>query len=210
MNPEQIERYVFGRMSESEARAFEDHCVANPEFAKQVEFEQRLKMGISQVARGSREDFVRSPPPRRWRLAAIAAGIVACAFTLFHFWGGRAPAVPGPILAAVSADAAGKAQPVRLALIRGTDTKPALQSGLVRVEIAGLFDPDFHYSVALDRIDLHKNIETVATVHGVKPRSPVALEVLVDSSQLPPGSYSLRVRKQTSVDEPLDFEFLLR
>jgi hypothetical protein len=38
MNQDSIERYVQGRMSESDARAFEDYCVAHPEFARQVEF----------------------------------------------------------------------------------------------------------------------------------------------------------------------------
>ena len=46
MNQEQIEQYVAGRMSEAEALAFEEYCVANPEFARQVEYEQRLKAGI--------------------------------------------------------------------------------------------------------------------------------------------------------------------
>lgn len=205
---QRIEDYVFGRMSEAEAREFEDYCVANPEFAKQVEFEQRLRAGFAHVARGSREEFVRSPSTWGWRFAAIAAGLLVCTLAVFYVWNRQAPSAPGPVLAAVSPGVAGKAQPVRLALVRGSARKPALQSGLARVEIAGLFDPDSHYTVALDRIGAPQDIETVATVHGVKPASPTALEVLVDSSQLPRGSYSLRVRKQTSVDEPLDFEFL--
>ena len=53
MNQDQIEQYVSGRMGESDARVFEEYCVANPEFARQVEFEQRLKAGIVQASRGS-------------------------------------------------------------------------------------------------------------------------------------------------------------
>jgi hypothetical protein len=208
MNHDQIEQYLAGRMSEADARAFEDHCVAHPEFAKQVELDQRLRAGMVEVARGSTAEFVRSSNPMHWQIAAAAAGILLSLLTVLYLWHRPAPEAP-PVLAAMSAQEHG-GKSLRLALVRGTDSRPALQRGRVRVEIAGLFDMDSHYSVALDRIDLQKHIETFATVHGVRPVSPVALEVLVDGDQLPPGSYSLRVRKQTSVEEPLDFEFLRR
>jgi hypothetical protein len=204
----QIEQYVSGRMSESEARAFEDHCVANPEFAKLVELEQRLKAGMVQVARGSSAEFVRAGRPRHWRMAAAAAGIALSLLAMFQVWNRFLPRTPPAVLAAVTAATAPDVESLRLALVRGVASKPALQSGLVRVEIAGLFDTGFLYSVALDRIDHRKNIDTVATLYGVRPTSPVTLQVMVDGDQLPPGSYSLRVRKQTSVEEPLDFEFL--
>lgn len=206
MNQQQIEKYVAGRMSEEEARAFEDHFVAHPELARQVEIEQRLKAGFQHVARGSTAEFVRSSRPFRWQMAAMAAGIALSIFALLYAWNHFAPHAERPVLAAVSARDAG-ARTLRLALVRGNDRIPTLNSGLVRVEIAGLFDPDSHYSVALDRIDQRKAIETVANLHGVRPSSPVALAVLIDGDQLPQGSYSLHVRKQTSVDEPLDFEF---
>jgi hypothetical protein len=204
---EQIERYVAGRLSESEAHAFEDYCVANPEFARQVEIEQRLKAGLAQVARGSTSEFVRSESRVPWRLAAAAAGVLFALLSLFYVLHRHEPRADGAILAAVTADSARGVRTQRLALVRGHG-KPALESGLVKVEIAGLFDQGFLYSVALDRIDQQKNIETVATVFGVQPTSPVTLEVMIDSDRLPPGSYSLRVRKQTSIEEPLDFEFL--
>jgi hypothetical protein len=208
MNQDQIEQYLAGRMSEADARAFEDYCVAHPEFAKQVELDQRLKAGLVEVARGSTAEFVRSSNPMHWQMAAAAAGILLSLFTVLYLWQRPVPEAP-PVLAAMSAgEHDGKS--LRLALVRGTDSRPALQRERVRVEIAGLFDMHSHYSVALDRIDLKKNIETVATVHGVRPISPVSLEVLVDGDQLRPGSYSLRVRRQTSVEEPLDFEFLRR
>lgn len=208
MNQQQIEQYVAGGMSANEARAFEDYCVAHPEFARQVELEQRLKAGFAQVARGSTAEFVRSSRPMRWQMAAAAAGIAMTLFMMFYAWNRFAPTADRPILAMVSPDAAG-ARTLRLALVRGNHGIPALQSDLLRVEIAGLFDMGFHYSIALDRIDQQKNIQTVATLHGVRPTSPVSLQVMVDGDQLPPGSYSLHVRKQTSVDEPLDFEFQL-
>ena len=77
MNQEQIEHYVAGRMSEAEALVFEDYCLANPEFARQVEYEQRLKSGLAQVASGSTAEFVRSESPLRWSLAAAAGLLIA-------------------------------------------------------------------------------------------------------------------------------------
>lgn len=207
MNQQQMEQYVSGRMSGEEARAFEDYCVANPEFARQVEFEQRLKDGIAQVARGNTAEFVRSNYPIRWNLA-IAAGIALVLFAGFFIYNGLVNRAAPVIMAAVTADTRDEGTPLRLALVRGNENTPELPRGLVRVAIAGLFDTGFQYSVALDRLDLKRNIDTVATLYGQHPASPVTLEVIVDSDQLEPGTYSLRVRKQASSEEALDFEFL--
>ena len=69
MNQEKIEQYVAGRLGNEEAEAFEAYCVANPEFARQVEFEQRLRDGIREVAAGSTAEFVRANNPMRWKVA---------------------------------------------------------------------------------------------------------------------------------------------
>jgi hypothetical protein len=206
MNQELIDRYVAGKMSEPEAVAFEDYCVANPEFAKQVEFEQRLKNGLRIVASGSTAEFVRSAPPERWKVA-IAASLVLCVLAGAFFWQ-RLPGVRGHILASVPAESQQQFASMRLALIRGAESLPNLPAGLVRVEIVGLFDPGFHYNIALDRLDEHEGIATVATLYGQHPTSPVTLEILIDSAQLERGSYFLRVRKQASDDEALDFSFV--
>jgi hypothetical protein len=196
-------------MGESEAQAFEEYCLAHPEFARQVEFEQRLKAGIAQVSRGDTAEFIRSSPPLRWNLA-LAAGIAFVLFAGFYLWNRYIPRNDTTIMAAVTTDAQRNGTQLRLALVRGSEGTPELPGGRVRVAIAGLFDPGFQYSVALDRLDPKRNIDTVATLYGQHPTSPVTLEVMVDGDQLEPGTYSLRVRKQASTDEALDFEFLKR
>jgi hypothetical protein len=207
MNQELIEQYVAGRLSESEAQAFEDYCLANPEFARQVEYEQRLKAGLTQVASGSTAEFVRSDHPLRWSLAA-AAGLILALVAMFYLWNptsrGNAPAM----LAAVTDATPHDGTSLRLALVRGSDTEPALPRGMVRVEIVGLFDVGNSYSVALDRLGQNKEIDTVATLNDQRPSSPVSLEVIIDSKQLRQGAYSLRVRKQASGEEALDFGFV--
>ena len=62
--------------------------------------------------------------------------------------------------------------------------------------------------VALDRLEQSKKVDTIATLYSQHPTSPVTLEVMVDSDQLKPGFYSLRVKKQASDEESLDFGFL--
>ena len=207
MDQSQIDQYVRGRMSEEDARAFEEYCVANPDFARQVEFEQRLRAGMLQVARGSTAEFVRSNHPLRWNLAA-AASILFVMLAGIWLWQKYVPGVAPAIMASVSADAPRGGNSLRLALVRGSDTTPVLPSGQVRVEIVGLFDTAHRYSVALDRLDVKRNIDTVATLYGQRPASPMTLEVLVDGDQLEAGTYSLRVRKQSPEEEALDFEFL--
>jgi len=206
MNQEQIEQYVAGKMSQAEAEAFEVHCLENPEFAKQVEFEQRLKAGLAQVARGSTAEFVRSNNPLRFRLAAAAA-VVLClsvGFYAFHASSGGSQ----PLLSAVSDSAPRTGPTMRLALVRGADTAPALQKGLVRVEIVGLFDTGVHYVVSLDRLEPKKEVDTLATLYAQHASTPMSLEVVIDSDRLERGAYSLRVRRQSSDEEALDFGFV--
>jgi hypothetical protein len=207
MNQQHIEQYVAGKMSQAEAEAFEVYCLQNPEFARQVEFEQRLKAGIVQVARGSTAEFVRSHNPLRWRLAAAAAVLLclSVAFYAFHthFAGSQ------PLLSAVSSASPRAGATMRLALVRGADTAPALQKGLVRVEIVGLFDVGAHYDVSLDRLEPKKEVDTLATLHAQHASSSMTLEVMIDSDRLERGAYSLRIWKQDSDEEDaLDFGFV--
>ena len=207
MNQDLIEKYVAGRLGEAEALAFEEYCVANPEFAKQVEYEQRLKAGLALVARGSTAEFVRSNNPVTWKLAAAASLLVALG-GLFFSWKYLSPVAGAPLMAAVTTDTQRNGPSMRLALVRGNENAPGLPAGSVRVEIVGLFDLGYHYSVALDRLEQNRKVDTVATLYSQHPTSPVSLEVVIESDQLRPGTYSLRVRKQASDEESLDFGFV--
>jgi len=208
VNQHLLEQYVSGRMGEAEACAFEEYCLVNTEFAKQVEYEQRLKAGIALVARGSTAEFVRSNPHvARWSVAA-AAGILLSLFGLYYVWTYHVPHATKPVMAAVTRDEQRSGSTLRLALVRGDESVALLQDGSVRVEIVGLFDLAHHYTIALDRLEKNKEVETVATLYSQHPTSPVSLEVMIESDQLRPGTYSLQVRKQASDEEPLDFSFV--
>jgi hypothetical protein len=187
MNQQQlIEQYVTGRMGEAEAEAFEVACLEDAGLARQVEFEQRLKAGLEQVARGSTAEFVRSGSPASWRLA-LAASVVLLLCAGIFLWQ-RLPGTQVRVLAAVTTDVQRDGPSMRLALVRGAESVPRLPGGRVRVEIVGLFDPGFHYSVMLDRLRPQQDMRNIAALHGQHPSSPVTLEVMLDSRQLTPGT----------------------
>jgi hypothetical protein len=206
MNQQMIEQYLAGRMPETDAVAFEEYCLLNPDFARQVECEQRLKTGLSEVARGSTTEFVRSNHPLGW--VAAAAGVLLAVLSLYYGWNQLFPAAAPPIMAAVTSDDERAGAPLRLALVRGAETAPTLRDGLVRVEIVGLFDLGSHYSVALERLEKSGTTDTIATLYSQHPSSPVSLEVMVDGEQLRAGAYSLRVRKQASDEDALELGFV--
>jgi hypothetical protein len=203
MNQAQIEQYVSGKLGEREADEFEAYCVANPEFAKQVEFEQRLRAGIAQVAQGSTAEFVRANAEPRWKFAAAASIVLALGAVSWTSWH-QSNKLGRAVMAAVSTDAQRSGTSLRLAQVRGAESVPTLGSNVVRVEIVGLFDSASLYNITLDRID-EQRAHALTTLYGQHPSSPVTLEFMLDAEDLPAGSYTLRVRKQSSDDESLDF-----
>jgi hypothetical protein len=203
MNQALIEQYVAGKLGTRDAEEFEAQCVANPELAKQVEFEQRLRAGIAQVARGSTAEFVRSNAEPRWKLAAAASVVLAIGAVSWAWWH-QSNKLGRAVMAAVSSDAQRNGPALRLAQVRGAESVPALGSRVLRVEIVGLFDSDSLYNITLDRFE-EQRARTLTTLYGQHPSSPVTLEFMLDAEDLPAGSYVLRVRRQSSNEESLDF-----
>jgi hypothetical protein len=209
VNQERIELYVTGQLGQAEAEAFEDYCVANPEFARLVEHEQRLRAGIAQVATGSTAEFIAPANRRPWRLATAAAVLIAVMGGVY-VWNRIPGAYAPPVLAAVVHDGRYAGETLRLARVRGSETIPVLERGLVRVEIVGLFDPASDYSLTLDRRIGADEVEIVSTLNGLHPASATSLEVSIDGVQLQPGAYSLRLSKQGSAEDVLEFGFARR
>ncbi len=205
MNQERIEQYLAGKLGPADAEAFETYCVANPEFARQVEFEQRLRAGMAEVARGSTAEFVRDDSSA-FRRFAIAATVLLALGAGFIGWGSWNPATR-PYLSAAS-DARGNVSTLRLAQVRGTVETATLRNDATLVEIVGLFDANYDYSVELTRLTSENHTENIATLYGQRPTSSVKLEVLLNAERLQSGTYQLRVRKQASEEEPLEIDFV--
>jgi hypothetical protein len=204
MNQALIEQYVSGKLGGKDAEEFEAYCVANPEFAKQVEFEQRLRAGIAEVAKGSTAEFVRANAEPRWKLAAAASVLLAVGAISWAAWH-QSNQLGRALMAAVTTEAQRNGASLRLAQVRGAESVPTLGSTVLRVEIVGLFDSGSLYNITLDRLD-ETRAHTLTTLYGQHPNTPVTLEFMLDAEDLPAGSYSLRVRKQSSDEEPLDFD----
>jgi len=205
MTQELIQQYVAGTLGEAEAEAFEESCLRDPELARQVELEQRLKLGFEQVARNS-EEFVRSGNTGFWQLAVAASILVLVTAGVWMLQ--RVPQTSEHALAAVVPQLQLGGTSMRLALERGAENMPELPRGEVRVAIAGLFETGALYSVSLDRLHPLKPVQTISTLEGQKPSSPVTLEVMIDSDLLESGTYYLRVHRQASDEEALDFGFI--
>jgi hypothetical protein len=204
MNQAQIEQYVSGTLGGKEAEEFETYCVANPEFARQVEFEQRLRAGLEEVAKGSTAEFVRSNAEPRWKLAAAASVVLALGAISWAAWH-QSNQLGRAVMAAVTTDAQRNGTSLRLAQVRGAESVPTLTSAVIRVEIVGLFDSGALYNITLDRFD-DERAHTLTTLYGQHPNTPVTLEFMLDAEDLPAGSYTLHVRKQSSDEESLDFD----
>ena len=194
--------------SEAEADAFEDSCVANPEFARQVELEQRLKAGLAQVARGSTSEFVRSDddpsagawplPPACWRSCSrrLICGS-ACRARSHTSW----PRSRGDAAAQRRRRCGSRWCAARRICRSCRAARCAWKSSACSIRAFTTVSR----SIACGP---EKDAETVATLYGQHPSSPVTLEVMLDSEQLDAGAYSLRVLKQASDEEPLDFGFV--
>ena len=149
---------------------------------------------------------MRSDSRRRWKLA-IAASVLM--FVAGHgFCGNDLPSAQPHILAAVQAteqrtgafDAAG-------AGARRRQHAAAARRRGARGNRRACSIPAFTTAWRSIASSQNQNIATVATLYGQHPTSPVTLEVMIDGDQLEAGSYFLRVRKQASDEEPLDFPF---
>ena len=208
MNQEQIEQYVAGRMGEAEAQAFEEYCLANPEFARQVEYEQRLKAGIGAgCAAAPRRNSCAPTHPLRWSLAAAASVLIALVAVLSIWNSGlhaRGPTHPGGGHGGSPHDGTS----LRLALVRGSDSAPTLPPGWSASKSSACSTRQFITASRSTGCEPRSKIDTVATLNDQRPTSPVSLEVMIDSKQLRAGAYSLRVRKQASGEEALDFGFV--
>lgn len=200
-----VEQYVAGAMGDSEADAFEEACLRDPDLARRVEVEQRMKLGFEQVARNS-EEFVRSSSTGFWQLA-VAAGLLVVLTAGVWFLQRGAPKPDERALAAVVPELLYGGTSMRLGPV-SEENMPELPRGVVRVAITGSFEAGAAYSVSLDRLHAVKPAQTIASLADQKPASGTELDVMLDSDLLEPGTYSLRVQRQGSGDKALDFSFI--
>jgi hypothetical protein len=84
--------YLANRLGEAEAQAFEHYCLEHPDFAREVEQDLQLKIGLAQVHRGtaSRDVHARRRGRTGWPVALAASLVlVVCAGTFIEYWIGK-------------------------------------------------------------------------------------------------------------------------
>lgn len=215
---ESAERYVSGRMDESEERQFEEEVLmARPDVAADVDVRHRIKLGLQALdERGELADLLRRAPSRTpWWYAVAACTLLAVgAVTAYWQLGTTARLVMGGSLAALKG---GASQPVSASYIfastrsraEGPVITVASDAGAVRIRVvqeSGLSQA-FVGSLALITSSGER---TVAEHVRFESANNGLLEVFLDPRELRSGSYVLRLEPEPgSSAAPEEFPFTL-
>jgi hypothetical protein len=188
-----VERYLLGRLSESELEAFEELLLLDPEAAAAVEDAERLRRGLREVA--AEDAQAAEPPPakvvpfkrpgwRRWALPLAAAAILGVAV---------APRLFGP----------GEGSPAReisLAQLRGGEG-PLLTLG----------DPAERLRFSLEmntdlpgpyRVILRRGEQVLLVQEGIVRVAGRPVWVEITAGQLEPGELEFRVETMDTPPRP--------
>lgn len=192
------DQYIAGRMSEEDARLFEENMLVNPAIAAEVDVRRRIKSGLRLLeSRGELAAYSTVPRPRivPWAAAASAALVViAGAWYLEQ----RARADAGP----------GTTQSFLLASVRSSQTPVLrLDSTARTISLRALLDEDTSppYSMRIREIAPgNRSIELSGD--AVKLIAGGQIEGLLDADELAAGRYELIVGTGAGASQPLPFE----
>jgi hypothetical protein len=205
-----VERYLDGRLSETEARRFEAYWVENPDLIRDVEAAAQLKSGLALLReRGELAALLR---PSWWpgglRLLVLAACAVLAVAGLATW---RLAQSPGAVLLAASATALpgldGAALPrgavstvMRLRSATAVDAVLELPAAPSALELRVLPEESpeapvaaTRYAVTLAEVDAEGALREPAVADGVRVDGDGFVAVFVDSRTLRPARYRLRL-----------------
>ncbi len=209
-----VSDYVAGRLSDADAAALEDYCVAHPEFVREVEGEEHLREVLRAAGAGSFVGRRASASGRWWRPAAlIAASIAATGLAIGWFALQRLATTPLLLAASVNqlgnvADSGGLE---RIILNRVRSSGPstvlvARSAEVVAIEVSGTeFAPGTQCTLELRRFNEEGGLDAVArgTAHVGTQGS---VTVYARRELFGDGGYRLRISAQESQsDESFDF-----
>jgi len=210
-----IERYLAGRLSEEDARAFEAYVEVHPEITRNIEAVARMKSGLATLRkRGELTDLLR-PRPRVWYrrpglLAGAAASVVVALLLTARPWNIDAN---GRLLAATVGELVGKsgsapAIATRVTLARSRGLKPqivATQPDGSAVEVTlQLLSADTTTTYSIGLLHMASNsLEPVADATNLRANADGNLVVFVRTELLTEGDYVFRV--STAGREPSEF-----
>jgi hypothetical protein len=197
-NVERMRDYLANRLSDEEARDFEDRLTREPALASELELTLRLRAGLSELAeRGQLASAIRNPNPSRpwWPSIAVAAVIGVLAVSLWAFHAARAPGVHALLLPS-SGEERISAQFTFRAL-RSSDRTPVLElpaSGAIELDVApAALRVGARYTVALVQIDADGRRLEIASLPDLSPDTHGLIHCYAAASRLIPGTYALVV-----------------
>jgi anti-sigma factor RsiW len=189
-----VAKYVAGRLSATDADAFEDYCVAHPEMTAEVALERKMKAGIASVANASRGRFS-ARAPRSLPLWAAAACLVLASAGLWLIRGSGSSSIAEILTSTDAQGGRSIGASVRLAQVRGTGVANlgASSDALLRVELIADFPVDSRYRVALSERDSTGNWRVIGELDDQFPASAGSLAVLLDGARISAGDYLIAV-----------------
>ena len=198
-----LQKFIVGRLSDDEHRAFEERLVREPALVRELEQSLRMREGLQQLR--TQGYFGRAPSRggrlRFWAPALAAAAVAGLALFL---WLSHVSA-PSPILmASLESRAAGDVTPsvaahFTFAAFRGSSV-PDLdlpRAGLIEIRAAPSTRQTIPYRVTLVRKQPGGSAEVVAALTGVVLSADGYLYCYADAYRLMPGRYFLRVEPET-------------
>jgi hypothetical protein len=214
---ESAERYVSGRMDESEERQFEEEVLmVRPDVAADVDVRHRIKLGLQALeASGELAALVERPPQSvHWRYAVAACALLAIGAAIAYWqFASASRVVMGTSLAALKG---GASRPISASYIfastRSRAQAPVItaarDAGAIRIRIvqeSGLAQ-GFAGSLAA---------ASAQGEHVIAERVPLEnagnglVEVFLDPRELQSGHYVLRLTPESPRGEAQEFPFTL-
>jgi hypothetical protein len=214
---ESAERYVSGRMDESEERQFEEEVLmVRPDVAADVDVRHRIKLGLQALdERGELAQSLERPPLRsHWRFAMAACALLALG-AVIAYWqlANTAPVAMSGTLAALRG---GSSSPIAASYIfasmRSRAEAPVITAkpgaGAIRIHIVQESGLTQGFVGSLAAVSANGERIVAARV-PLESTGNGLVEVFLDPGELSSGSYLLRLTPESGAGAPEEFPFTL-
>ena len=213
-----VSRYLADQLTDEEREAFEAFYLAHPEMLNDMEAVARLKAGLKELQRTGELPALMKSRKRIWRLAlaaSVAALVVAASAILVR------PPAKRPLLASLPTalmDETGQPLPVftkrYVMRMRSGSFDAQLQIPRMREAIELRILPEqsterVDYSVQISRIDEMQPPRPMGDLGQLRVGEDGYVAVYLDSAQLSPGVYELRLRRGNTSSSSATSIFLL-
>jgi hypothetical protein len=186
-------RYLAGQLTADEARNFEEAMLQRPELLAEVELARTVKLGLRTLReRGELESLVRARHGTARRYLATAAAVALAVVGYWWLANQRAPVMLASSLSELGAHAstASVSGEYLVARIRGSESL-SLEATFARPVIVLRVLLPLASEGQLQRVELLRGDDRVGSLDAT--RRGDYLQLFLDSSNLEPGDYELRV-----------------